>query len=321
MLKTMFPLLLTVALLGCGGGGSGGGNTVATQPITLSDLETVDWTDDATAVMAGQILGSTNDRDGTSKTLESLVDFRKIDGGVSLSITDVDLPYSGETINLEYDSIQVQGSVPYRFFTGSFNAPQQVTNNEISYTGFLYVSDVPNAGEKYVVEFNLGVKETSQVGTLNARYADVIRGFAGFRTPTSSIPTGTASYSGTYRPVVNQSVDDWHTGAIGSGLLSNGTFTATVDFDAGSISGVMPNGYSTDGSFTATVSGNRFSGTLTDVYHSGNALQTPQPISVPLTGGFFGPDAEEIAGTFSGTDTYYGSTISLDGTFIGSKTP
>ncbi len=107
----------------------------------------------------------------------------------------------------------------------------------------------------------------------------------GLETPVGQLPTQVVQYGGNYYVVV---------GADSGG----GTFSATVDFAAKSLTGIA------DGTnIQGTLNGNKFSGDLTGT------------MTGTVAGAFYGPHAEEMAGAGSGTINGNGASAF----FIGNK--
>ena len=158
--------------------------------------------------------------------------------------------------------------------------------------------------------------------------------FDGSATPTSGLPAGAATYNGkfggtavvsNYLEATRTIVDPFDTaGTIGSTYDPNGTWRVVGDvqvnanFGTGSITGGVNNttwrkftGVTTtqDGFITVTPAETAkpfrdytLTGTITDNTFSGNVSGTPGAVVTgnnALNGGFYGPNAEEVAGVLS----------------------
>jgi hypothetical protein len=142
----------------------------------------------------------------------------------------------------------------------------------------------------------------------------------GLHTPAGSMPSQTAVYEGqAYFAVVSPDGN-------GVGFGDQGDFTMNVDFDAGTISGTAYDrvGIAAGVDHTSVqgtiVNGNQFLGTLT-------RLDVPNGEDVGMNGeiigGFYGPSAEQVAGTASGKarpEVTGFTEVDATGIFIGSRT-
>ena len=143
----------------------------------------------------------------------------------------------------------------------------------------------------------------------------------GTRTAMNDLPSGTAEYSGP------MAAKDWNTTGLADRRASpeyRGDFSMTADFGAGSVMATVANVTRRPGSsgsytsrqgtgltFQATVSGNAFTanaltGTGDFAGYAGSA-----------EGAFYGPQAAEAAGVFSGENA--ANNTALHGWFVGDK--
>ena len=161
-------------------------------------------------------------------------------------------------------------------------------------------------------------EERNADSVVDSNYGFVVRGT---RTATNDLPSGTAEYSG---PMAAKS---WDTTGVANRRTSpeyRGNFSMTADFGSGSVMATVANVTrrpgnsgsfaSTSGTgltFEATVSGNAFTANaLTGTGHFAGYTGSAK-------GAFYGPQAAEAAGVFSGEDT--ASNKALHGWFVGDK--
>ena len=154
----------------------------------------------------------------------------------------------------------------------------------------------------------------------NVQYGYVVRGT---RTLTNDMPSGTATYSGQLE------AKEWDTTTAGSSATApefRGDFNMTADFGTGLVTGTASNmgrrpgrsgnfdysSYATTGlTFEGTVSGNEISATSI----SGTGEFAGYVGSAK--GAFYGPQAAEVGGVFSGENSADGRV--LQGWFAGDK--
>jgi hypothetical protein len=161
------------------------------------------------------------------------------------------------------------------------------------------------------------VTTTTTSGTTTALVSSYGFYGVGVPTPTSQMPTtGTALYTGSAIGVLGYTP----TGAKSQSIIPvTGVADIDADFATGALSGgiVGLRGSPAVGTppalnnvvFTGTISGNTFSGTTGAGTNTGNISLTGA--AGAFGGGFYGPNAKEITGTFS----LAGSGIQLIGSF------
>ncbi len=140
------------------------------------------------------------------------------------------------------------------------------------------------------------LKNATLDGTGNLTSYDSVSMIAtGLETPEGQLPPQIVSYSGYYVLLVGtaESSDD---------------FTVSVNFNTDTMTGTLGSGHSQT-NVNAGLSGNRFSGTVTA------AATAPSGMNGEIIGAFYGPNAEEIVGTVSGTAAGQGGS----GYIIGNK--
>jgi len=136
----------------------------------------------------------------------------------------------------------------------------------------------------------------------------------GYETPVSAVPTsGTATYSGINN--VTGIVASYQSGQLArASLLGNGSFSA--DFGAAKLTGTLtnmtvitanPTATATpwnNVSVTASIAGNHFNGSATAAAPSAVTNYTlTGGAAGNFNGGFYGPNADELAGVWSLTDS------------------
>ncbi|MDT0508386.1 transferrin-binding protein-like solute binding protein [Novosphingobium sp. MMS21-SN21R] len=146
--------------------------------------------------------------------------------------------------------------------------------------------------------------------------------------PSTSVPTtGTATFSGAAVGYVSQPNS---TKSVGTLATFHGSLGMTADFAAGTISGNVTNvnAYEigkTNAASVGTINDIQLRGTITGAAIAGTATSGPaggtfyntNGASGQLTGGFFGPSAKEVAGTFALTGG--GNNVSVIGSFGASQ--
>jgi hypothetical protein len=124
----------------------------------------------------------------------------------------------------------------------------------------------------------------------------------GRETSTDHLPTVIAQYKGGWFLI--SGANSANSGSVGG---SSGQFTATVDFNAKTLAAVVQDfSNSTVATATAKISGNKFIGTATGSNFNGEII-----------GGFYGPNAEQIAGVGHGLSSSENAELG----FIGTQSP
>jgi len=151
---------------------------------------------------------------------------------------------------------------------------------------------------------------TNAVTFLNSATGEFGQVVAGAETRPENLPSGSASYGGAWQ------IGEFNTVGGFSGVES-GSIAASVSFDApnSQVSVDFRDGASAlVGNLIATIDGNGFSGTLAydDTTLSGD---------LAVTATFFGPAAEQLAGTLDGSLSNGGSDTDVVGTLFGDQIP
>ena len=193
--------------------------------------------------------------------------------------------------------IQVDGDT-YTMFTNA--APTTGTINGRTYTAYRFGATgngdragVLNGDYSSLTYF---LKNATLDGTGHLTSYDAMSMIAtGLETPDGQLPTQIVSYSGYYVLLVGttESSDD---------------FTVSVNFNTDKMTGTLGSGLSQT-NVDAGLTGNRFSGTVT------SGVTAPTGMNGEIVGAFYGPNAEEILGTVSGTAAGQGGS----GYIIGNK--
>ena len=130
----------------------------------------------------------------------------------------------------------------------------------------------------------------SNLGLENSLVTDIAVATDGDLTPVANLPAS-AEYRGSYMAATLTSVND--AGDAAGSVDSGGAFSATATFGAtNTITGTLNDGTADIGAISGTITDNRFSATVNG--------QNGVTGSGTLAGGFYGPGAEEIAGSGSG---------------------
>lgn len=160
-------------------------------------------------------------------------------------------------------------------------------------------------------------------------YTDIAtpdKGYIGVYGITGSMPTSsTAKYSGSSRVSMSDGIAQYDLN--GKSQITANFGTGMVDVNINDLSGrsTIGNGQfskvSDAGEITlkgAKISGHNFSGGK--VSYSGDMLAVPPSASASssVSGGFYGPNAQEVGGAFAVDDTKNGSSV-ITGAFIGKK--
>ena len=201
--------------------------------------------------------------------------------------------------------------------TGTFNPALSGTAGDFTVTAFSSDNAALSVVDSEYARFGVAVVTDQQTGALNVGY------FSGANA--DNVPRGTPVTGGaaTYRgPAAGQVV-------IGSDeLLVNGTTTLTADFTDGTIKGEIDNVVDSNG--TALGTDLLLNGDITGVDYAGTvqAVDSRSGVSVVDTtngrnsfqGGFYGPQAEETAGTIDvqGTNAD-GQSVDFIGAFQGAR--
>jgi hypothetical protein len=120
----------------------------------------------------------------------------------------------------------------------------------------------------------------------------------GLETPDSGLPTQIVEYGGNWYLIVGDQT-------------TSGTFTAEANFETDALSVVAYSWAGNEaGTGSATINGNQFAGTVSGPETSLNG---------DMIGAFYGPNAEEIAGTAQGTLTVDGSVQDGAAFYIGNQ--
>ena len=178
-----------------------------------------------------------------------------------------------------------------------------LNNREVQVVGYK-----TSSGDSYVVSiqhiagtnvFNTaGASNPTRPFTLFDNY------IAGAITPTASMPTGSATYSG-----------EWDSSVLnntGQPTGSAGTAAINIDFSNNTVSGGLTKtgGGSAFTSLAGTVSGNTLTGTMSSVANGYTGT---------IAGGFFGPAADQIGVVGVGTRQQSGSTQNVIVNVLGNK--
>jgi hypothetical protein len=140
----------------------------------------------------------------------------------------------------------------------------------------------------------------------------------GLQTPKENMPSQTANYHGEYYYASVDSSGDGNFGASGS-------FDMTADFGDSKLTGrarvIGGHGAPDDPDhteFTGTIHGNQFDGTTKNIAAAGAGYSG---MDGTFAGGFYGPNAEEIAGVGTGTakPENFGDPADVSMAFVGKK--
>ena len=183
----------------------------------------------------------------------------------------------------EISSTRSSVTIGGRSYSVSQSAPGVQTN---SANTFAYVPSSSFSGIRSGRHVDTGFYvQGSNLFTPTERVSNVGAIIDGNLTPVQNLPA-VAVYRGTWNGAI---IENNQVSAIGGG----GNFTATADFGPRQeVTGTLRDGASTLFNIDADINGNEFSGTLNS--------STNQPV-LPVQGGFFGPNAEEIAGAAAGS--------------------
>jgi hypothetical protein len=295
-------LFLSLPLAACGGGG--GGKDMTTPPPSgssnskLTDLKVSETFSTTAGTMSGRFTGAS--------TVENVTSAQ---GGLG---NDVTVAYNADNGSYTVSVNQAGINSSMAFAPADLNTSSSTANvyefdrtvNGDPQTFLLYVPGNPASGLSYVT---YGAWQHSHQGTSTQDFETSFFVF-GIRTPTDDMPrTGSATY-GTV-------VDGFWADSTGLSAL-NGAGNVTADFGSGQVNGsfaiggvnVNTRAARNLDTFTGTgsISGNTFSGSFNG---------TGSNYKGDWDGGFFGPAAEELGGTFRVTD---GGNQAV-GVFVGKK--
>jgi C-lobe and N-lobe beta barrels of Tf-binding protein B len=271
-------VLIAISVAGCGGGSGGGASTAAASLPGKSGLLFVP----ASATSIAGVQAQT----GQGATLT-------VNGATASLVTG----------GISTGNLTLQGT--------SSNGLTQAYANTSGSTAVTVSKDAGAAGQLTDAMYGVVVTSNSAGDYLGSYHYGTL-------TPTSSMPTTTATYSGKFVGIELNASKSVRT------LAGNSTLTA--NFGAGTVSGGITgisspttNTLTNYGlSMNGTISGNTYSGTTAFTSVGGGAPGTVTASS--LNGGFYGAGASQTAGslTIQGTPTGY-STLAITGAFGGKK--
>jgi hypothetical protein len=287
---------------GCGGGTSMNGGGVTPPPpvnTTMSDLVASDTFPTASASLSGQLstIGQPSNLQGNQSNVTAYVvlEYDKPSNTYTVTVTDVGV---NESVAFAPNTLDASSSVPgYSVYSK--------TSSSTEYTFSWLVPGAAGSGLTYVT-FGAWAKDVTTASGEDFATSVFV---AGIRTPVNGGPqSGTATYQTIAGGVLAEPSGI-------SGLAGSGSLTA--DFSANTIQGQfdltkvdVDSNESPFESFTAN--GTLISGNF---IFSGQMSGQSTAYSGDWAGSFYGPNAEEIGGSFRVTN---GSSQAI-GAFVGSR--
>jgi hypothetical protein len=296
--KTLVIGAASVALASCGGGGGGGSTMTVTVPAVAA----------APVIPAGTFLGSGNSGTVSGGSTDNLnITFAPTNA--LFTVTAGNNSPNGAQVTLTTDTttgqtrfLQLSVPVANGTFTDTFDLSTAVTLNPIA----AQVNVGGSASGESTIAFDPTLNFAVYGVWATGNTSGSLGGFAvGSLTPAAAITPslGTATYTG---GVLGEAVNN----AATSNNLSilSGTFTLNANFGSMSVNGTFNINDATKGVTFANLTmpstsigsgaGGPFTGTLSGNLEDGN----PATMS-DVNGHFFGPTANETAGTFSVSNT------------------
>lgn len=300
---TVILALTSLSLAACGGGGGGDGGGMTNPPPASGNSSLTNLTASETfSTTAGTISGRL-----TSATSVDNVSSEQGDIGNDVTVA-YDVDADSYTVKVRQNNV----SSTTAFLPADINAGSSTANvteydrtvNGDDQTLLLFNPGNALADLSYVT---YGAWQHQHQGTTTLDFDTSFFVF-GIRTPSSEMPTsGTADYAA--------AIDGYWTDSSGLSAL-NGSAALSADFGAGTVDGEFDIS-GTNVNTAATKAFDTFTGTadISDNTFSGALDGTNTNYSGDWDGGFFGPNAKEIGGSFRVKD---GGNQAI-GVFVGKK--
>jgi hypothetical protein len=312
---TMFIVVLAAGVGGCGGGGGGGGGgSLIVGEVPFTSFQSI--RPNQTAVMSGGISQTASGSYTASGT------------GITFTSASLGPLDTSSTVKLTYDSFNTLSAISIATPQASVSFSNTGTGNSIDCTsGLCAVSNASTSTAGIVIDGTTATALGWNYQTFGVWEGDVSPGSwqagaisAGNPTPASAVPTvGLATFTGLS--------SGFYADPTGTPFITAAGMTANVDFSARSVGFSTSNTQLVNVNTLATTADNGLNLTGTLTYAAGtNQFSGPVNTGVPLsgvplsgtaTGQFYGPNAQEIGGTYGLSD---GSGVShMLGAFGGKR--
>lgn len=228
---------------------------------------------------------------------QGIEDYLEHDGHWTFRYGSIDILAAGP-------SLAAFGDIIYDTRTDSWTVTVDDVDYSLAKVGGVY-RNASCGGADPCVELSVfdADPSASQYGTFGRITEDdgisisVAQIYYGLKTPAADMPTGSATYNGTFAGQVSLAAGGIHNATSTSATINANFDTGAVTFVS---SGTVDDGgggtYALSG--TATISGNLYTGdTVTGTYTSGGTITFDE--NGLLEGAFYGPAANETAGALS----------------------